>query len=145
MFFNIMIAVMRSLSSLRPERSHYVWHLLFLSLKACAVYYESRAYVSYLLYDLKPVLPERSSRFDYIDYNIREPYERSELYRTVYLYYLYRAAEFSEIALCYFRIFCCYLELFLRVVFKALWRCYSEYACYWGAGRQVVATATFRF
>lgn len=23
--------------------------------------------------------------------------------------------------------------------------CYSEYACYWGAGRQVVATATFRF
>jgi iron complex outermembrane receptor protein len=21
----------------------------------------------------------------------------------------------------------------------------SEYACYWGAGRQVVATATFRF
>lgn len=23
--------------------------------------------------------------------------------------------------------------------------CYSEYACYWGAGRQVIATATFRF
>ncbi|HFT1170349.1 TPA: TonB-dependent siderophore receptor, partial [Klebsiella pneumoniae] len=23
--------------------------------------------------------------------------------------------------------------------------CYSEYACYWGAGRQVVATATFRY
>lgn len=23
--------------------------------------------------------------------------------------------------------------------------CYSEYACYWGAERQVVATATFRF
>ncbi|MRT51387.1 MULTISPECIES: ferrichrome porin FhuA [Enterobacteriaceae] len=23
--------------------------------------------------------------------------------------------------------------------------CYSEYACYWGAGRQVVATGTFRF
>ena len=23
--------------------------------------------------------------------------------------------------------------------------CYSEYACDWGAGRQVVATATFRF
>jgi iron complex outermembrane receptor protein len=23
--------------------------------------------------------------------------------------------------------------------------CFSEYGCYWGAGRQVVATATFRF
>ena len=23
--------------------------------------------------------------------------------------------------------------------------CYSEYACYWGAGRQVIATGTFRF
>jgi iron complex outermembrane receptor protein len=23
--------------------------------------------------------------------------------------------------------------------------CYRDYACYWGAERQVVATATFRF